>query len=350
MKWLALAFHILAAAVGIYVFVLTFVMRETTEGRWVNRIEEFWIRVDDRRRAAGGRWLSLFKATAAKLIRVFNRVVGERMLSLRLVGISGTLSFTSLSLFYALMFGLLSYLFIAYHDLIKQKIPGTTNLELMTAVVIIGCVLSAVFAIMFGALACLPVIFKSRFWVWLSCLPTTLAFLFFLRVAYLRALTKGALAIFLSLIISLASDVLWVAVVRQSLGWITAKVSLARVAWSVAVQIFLVLLIFLLPMQVLLHQARHRPATNFAIGAFTVSVFNFPTVIASTCFIGSLAFLILHHVTWPVIERVFYILTRPEVLEKRKYVRLISAAIAVYGLHGIPSVGVVSGIIEHLKE
>jgi len=48
-------------------------------------------------------------------------------------------------------------------------------------------------------------------------------------------------------------------------------------------------------------------------------------------------------------ERVVYILTRPEVLKKRALVRIISAAIAVYGLHGIPKAGIFIKIIETLK-
>ncbi len=107
---MALAFHIAAALVGLYGLALTFIMRETSEGKWVNRIEEFWIRVDDRRKAAGGLWFSLFNAVAAKLTKVFNRIVGEKMISLRLIGISGSLSFTSLFFFYTVFFGFSNYL------------------------------------------------------------------------------------------------------------------------------------------------------------------------------------------------------------------------------------------------
>lgn len=346
---MALAFHIVVAIVGIYVFALTFVMRKTTEGRWVNRIEEFWIRVDDKRIAAGGLWFSLCNALAAKLTRAFNRIVGEKMISLRLVGISGSLSFASLFSFYALFFGAGGYVFLTYHDLIKQKVPAIVNLEVTTVLLIIAFLATALIALVFGILSALPMIFKSRLWVWLSCFPTGLVFILFLRLVYLRAVNPGRLAIILSVVISLVSDVLLVAVIRQSLRWITKQVSLARIAAAIAVQVLLVLVTFWLPIQLLILQVPHKPASSLSVGALTLTLFNIPTAVASICFIASLAFMILHLFTWPIMERVVYILTRPEVLEKRKYLRVISGAIAAYGLQGIPKTDILIKIIETLK-
>jgi len=295
---MALACNILAALVGVYVFALTFVMRETTEGKWVNRIEEFWIRVDDRRIAAGGLWFSLFNAIAAKLTKVFDRIVGEKLISLRLIGISGSLSFTSLFSFYALFFGVASYLFVTYHDLIKQKVPTIAHLEATTGVLIIAFLIVALIALVFGMLSALPMIFKSRFWVWLSCLPTGLVFLFFLRLVCLRAVNPGTLVIILSVVISLLSDVLLVAVIRQSLKWITKRLSPARMTAAIAVQVLLVVVTFLLPILLILFRAKQKPVSSLSLGALMLTLFNVPTAIASICFIASLAFLILHRFTW----------------------------------------------------
>ena len=347
---MALVCHILAALVGVYVFALTFVMRETAEGKWVNRIEEFWIRVDDRRLAAGGLWFSLFNALAVKLTKVFNRIVGEKMISLRLIGMSGSLSFTFLFLFYALFFGIVSYFFITYHDLIKQKVPTITNLEATTGLLIIGFLLFALIGLIFGILSALPMIFKGRFWVWLSCLPTGLVFWIVIRLVYLRTVNPGRLAPILAAVISLLSDVLLVAVIRQSLKWITERLSPARVAAAIAVQMVLLIVTFVLPALLILLLAKQNPASSLSVGALTLTLFNFPTAIASICFIASLAFLTLHRFTWPTMERLVYILTRPEVLRKRALVRIVSAGIAVYGLQGIPQAGFLIKIIESLKQ
>jgi hypothetical protein len=344
------ALHIVAAAVGVYVFVLTFVMRETSEGEWVNRIDEFWVRVDDRRIAAGGLWFSLFSAIASKLTKVFNRIVGEKMISLRLVGVSGSLSFTSVFFFFALFFGVVSYFFLTYHDLIKQKVPSITKLEFTTGVLIIGFLLFLFLFLIFGILAALPMIFRSRVWVWLSCLPTALVLIFFIRVIYVHTLDAGGLAIFLSAVISLVSDVLLVAVIRQSLRWITGRVSPGRITGAIAVQLLLVVITFLLPIQLIILRAHQKPQSSLSVGALMLALFNFPTAVASICFIASLVFLIIHHFTWPMIERLVYVLTRPEVLKKRVLVRVISAAIAFYGLQAIPRAGFLIKIIESLNK
>ncbi len=347
---MALILHIVAAIVGLYVLALTFVMRETSEGKWVNRIDEFWIRVDDRRIAAGGLWLSLFNAIASKLTRVFNRIVGEKMISLRLIGISGSLSFTSMCFFCALFFAVISYLFIKYRDVLKPHVPITTNLDATTGGLIIGFLLFALFALVFGLLACLPIIFKSRVWVWLSCLPTGLMLLFFLRIVYMRMLTMGRFTIFLTVFISLASDVLLVTVIRQSLKWITRRISPGRVSGAIAVQLLLVAITFVLPILLVILRANQKPASNLSVGALTLTLFNFPTAVASICFIASLVFLIIHRFTWPTMERLVYIFTRPEVLEKRWLLRTISVAVALYGLQGIPRVGLLIRFLHFLNK
>lgn len=199
-----------------------------------------------------------------------------------------------------------------------------------------------------GMLFVLPVIFKSRFWVWLSCLPAVLSLWVLIRVLSLRTLAAGPLTLVLSFIVSLVSDVVLVAVTRQSLKWVTSGASAARVAWSIVIQIFLVLLVFLLPTRILFHQALHKPTTSVAMGALAVAVFNLPKAFASACFLASLAFLILYRATWPVVGRLAYIFTQPEDLWKRALLRTISIAAAAYGLKGIPSTGFLVKIANSL--
>lgn len=100
----------------------------------MNRIDEFWVRVDDRRIVAGGLWLSLCDSTAAKLTRVFNRIAGGKIISLRLIGVSESLSFASLFLSLASLFGVLSYLLLAHADMFKQKVPALTDLKAVIGV------------------------------------------------------------------------------------------------------------------------------------------------------------------------------------------------------------------------
>lgn len=345
-----LALHIVAALAGVFIFALTYLMRETSEGKWVNRIDEFWIRVDDRRIAAGGLWLSLFNNIAAKLTKIFDRIVGEKLVSLRLIGISGTLSFASLFFFYALFLGVCSYFLIVYHDLIKQKIPTITNLEISTGFLIAFFLVFVLLTFIFGILSLLPMIFKSRFWVFLSCLPTGIIFVFFFHSILIGTVTMSSLAVFLPVIMSLSADVLLTVIIRKSLKWITERVSSARVISAITIQLLLVLITFLFPALLIIRQIPHIRVNNLSIGSLILTLFNLPTAAASMAFIVSLGFLVVYRYTWPVIERLVYPMTRPEVLKKRQLVRVISGALALYGLHGIPNAGWLIEIIKSLNK
>lgn len=96
---MTLALHILAPLFGLYLWYLTYVMRETTEGKWVNRIEELWVRIDDRSKVSGSKTKLVFSAVATKVTKILDQVFGVRIISPRVVGVSGSLSFASLFLF-----------------------------------------------------------------------------------------------------------------------------------------------------------------------------------------------------------------------------------------------------------
>jgi len=343
-----LILHVVAALLGAYAFYLTFVMRESTEGKWVNRIEELWIRIDERNKAVGETTKSLFNAVAEKVSRTFNRIVGTKIFSLRLVGISGSLSFTTAFFIFGAFFELIAYFAVEYADLIKRTSPHAANLQRAVPLLIVVGVVSFLFCGFCAMLAILPIVFKSRLWAWISCSPTTLVLLLFFRLVYLHKMNGGQLILLLALALSLTSDILLLIIVRLTLRWMLANITLRRTTITILIQVLLFVLVFALPLSVLFDHAFIASKSNLAMGMLMLAIFNIPTAIACMTFLFLLLLVLLHRVTWPLLSQLTYILTRNDVLEKRGLTRAISLGLIGYGLSGVPGMSFLLRILQIL--
>lgn len=341
------ALHVIALLVGAYIFYMTFVMRESTEGKWVNRIEELWIRIDDRNKAVGDTTRALSNALAEKIAKGFNRLVGIKAISLRLVGFSSSLSFASLFFFFGCLLELTSYLIVKYSELLKRTSPSADQIEkAFPLMIVFGFVFIAI-SVFCLTLAFLPVIFRSTVWVWLSCLPALLLFTLNLKMVYLHLANPKQLTIVAALAMSLASDVMLLVIIRQSLRWMLAYTSLMRVTVTVAIQVVLIFVVFLSPLIFLFDSGTENAKNSLGVILLTLGVFNLPTALASMAFILSIGVVLLHRITWPLLSQLAYVLTRSEVLEKRKTLRTIAASLIVFGLSGIPALSFLQKLAEH---
>ena len=337
-----------AGLLGLYLFSLTFVMKESTEGLWVNRIAELWIRIDDRNKAIGDTTKTLFRVLAENVASLFNRIVGNKMISIRVVGISGSLSFASLFCFFGLFFEIASYVILTHSDTLERLSSSGSKLVHETPVLILGGILFLLVSGFCLALGLLPVLLKSSIWGWLSCLPTALWLLLTFRFLYYHIHSDfgGQLGIVAALAISLASDLLLLILIRSSLGWILVRTTIPRIISAMAMQVFVLSLFifpFLLPIKV-----PGMSKSSLGVSIFMLALFNIPTAIASMTFGISLLVVLLHRFSWPLLSRLTYILTRNEVLDKRKTVRAIGGALMLFGLSGVHLLPLLMKVAERL--
>ena len=69
--------HIIVGLIGAYLVYLTFAMKESTEGVWVNRIANFWIELDDRKKSIGESTKILFSKLADQFLCLHSRFWSE---------------------------------------------------------------------------------------------------------------------------------------------------------------------------------------------------------------------------------------------------------------------------------
>src|ERR1700678_909859 len=106
----------LAVAVfGGTLFYTAVTMFPDEEGELQNRIENVWIRVDDLHLTVVGRVTAIFNRIAAYVTRIYNRVLGTRLISIQMVGVSSASSIAAFFLFATVLFYSLLYLSISHH-------------------------------------------------------------------------------------------------------------------------------------------------------------------------------------------------------------------------------------------
>jgi hypothetical protein len=110
----------------------------------------------------------------------------------------------------------------------------------------------------------------------------------------------------------------------------------------------IIALIFLTPFQISMVWRPDLIKGSLGLSLFVLAIFNIPTVIASAAFDVSLLAVLLHRISWPLLSQWTYVLTRNDVLEKRKTMRVIGVAFLAYGLSGHS--GALWKIVEEILE
>jgi hypothetical protein len=295
--------RLFAICVGVLSYYAAFFMYEDEEGKWQNRIEELWVAINDREKLAGGSQASaFFNKVADVATRGFNRVLGRRLFSLQLVGVSSSYSFAALFL----GLGFFVMMFLSRKSRLGAPLPHAAEYSYLSHfLLIIGsiCLL----------LAGLPALVRSRWAVALSLFPISCVVLGLIRFITTHGVDKGQFEMVVALAVSILSDILLLALVRFTLRRVSADPSLPRIAIAVLMQAGIIFLLIVTPWETLGHL--YGPAERVVVA---VGVFNAFTGIASSVFFLMLLFVLLHRVTWPVLSRLFYSLARHEAVHNRK--------------------------------
>src|SRR5271169_480300 len=106
------ALRLIAVPVAMLAYYAAFFMCDTEEGGWQSRTEKLWVDIDDRARLSGTKTVALFNAVAGVVTRGFNRVLGRKLLSFQLVGVSSSYSFAGLFLFFGCALIYVDYLVV----------------------------------------------------------------------------------------------------------------------------------------------------------------------------------------------------------------------------------------------
>jgi len=153
-----------------------------------------------------------------------------------------------------------------------------------------------------------------------------------------------------ALAVSVASDVLLLVIIRSSLRWMLADTKPLRMIGTIGIQTLIFIIVFLFPLRLFFLNPNLDPKSSFPSAGFLLVLFNVPTALASVSLLLPLLFVLIHRVTWPMLSQLTYILTRNDVLEKRKTLRTIAVALMGFGVSGIPRISFVLRLVQLLNK
>jgi hypothetical protein len=301
-----------ALSIGSFSFYLAFFIYEDEDGRWQNKIDHLWIGISDRAMVTNSVAAALFNKTAQGVLTASNGLFGKRAFSLQAVSVSVNLSIAG---------AILAGLFVDYEEIIKL------NVELTPAV--LALVESSVSAYCTARF--------RRSWVAVLTLMPALSVIIvgswrILSVEHLGRESYVFLASFVLLpIISVASDVLAVALIRQALREISRAPGLGRMLLAILILACAIAAMIGVPMYAI-ERMNGTSADPFDflrwLPVLYLLLLNITAGIYCLVPIVCLSFLVVHRLFWPSLSRVIYPLCRFHIFTNRKF--MISVGVASF--------------------
>lgn len=312
---------------GALAYYVAFLMYEDAQGKWQSRIEAIWISVNDREKVIGSRAVAIFNGVASVATSAFNRVFGERLLSLQLIGVSTSFSYAGV------FFGLSVIFAVLFRE---SRLVGALSGNVIASLNFVK-VGAFVIGLVFFVFAMLPTIWKSRWTVWLSLAPLIFICLGLMKLALRHRATHDQLAMLITLIASVFSDVLTLVLVRYTIRRVLTDPTPSRVCAAVSIQVFMVVLLVIAPIQlsgILMVRYGQRLILK---SLFDLGLFNLFTGFASLLFLLVLFTLLLHRATWPVLGRLIYPLARYQVVRKQTLMASIGTGLLLFAFPLMPT-------------
>lgn len=301
-------------------------MREDEEGRWQNRLEQ-WREAIGRRKETALSAFTAFMGGVAKLAsRAFDLLFGKKLLSIRGVGVSICYSLASV------------VLCIEVATIINPHKFGPMLLQ------------NWAWFLFFAVLGSIPSIIgaeKETLWLWglaifgIIVIPV-------LKVADIAqqkfgmARTVGTL-LFLVLLfgLSFGCDILYIALTRWMLRKVSQQIRLPKMVGILLLNVVLALVLatgpFLLGLIEIVGAVKlHAPTAvgAFGIGLMFGTVLNSVDIVACSVFLLLLAFMLLHRLLWPVLERPIYACARFGIFKQKKLLWTVGIALLLVPGHG----------------
>lgn len=283
---------------------------EDQEGQVQNRIVQWWIKVDDARIVAHSRAAAFLQRVARVTVRGFDRVLGERLLSLRFAGVS--LCFSIASGFLIVTFGS-----IRAH----QSARGPFLLF------VFFCAFALVPSLDFGR-------WVLRLWgLVLLMLLRPIGYLLFILYSVRGAMLAGRALAYLALAfgVSLVCDVCYVGLTRWMLRKISAKARVYEVVLLVAINLLLLSVVLVAPIWLgirLFHYWQQG-----AIVIFLSFILNAIDILAGSAAFALGLTLLVHRLLWHLLEKPLYALQRYRVISNKKLLWGVGLALAFLPTH-----------------
>jgi hypothetical protein len=311
--------------IGVLLICVGLFLYEDEEGRFQNKVEEWWIRLSDKQRVSRSAVAAFMQEVARLTGKGFDRLFGRGLLSLRIIPISIFLSFASVFL---VIFIMLSHI---KHD---AAITRYKTFDMF---------------IFFLALALVPAVVRSK-WIltlWWTIIPATLLsisgfIIFVFRTRGARSSFYGFGIVALVFVASFVVDLSYIAVTRIILRRI---IRIDRIP-EILLMLFLNLLALLFPLYGPIYAGVALSKLDIlAGGAVMISLmFNSIDLLAGLAAFFLALLLLLHRLFWPAVQRPLYAIYRFAPMKRKKW--LVGTGVALLTLTSHTTFGIAKALVK----
>jgi len=280
------------ALLGVFCVLTAIVLYPGEEGKIQSKFEDFWVKVDDFQNLALTRHAAFMTGVAKLETRFLDRVFGNRLTSIRALGVSFCFSLGTM----ALVAMLVSYFIIRIRH---PEMNGT-----------------GAFIISLGYLICAVIVGAACIWIrnhnWLrnSILIAALILLLLWMVTF-RAGAPGvtselSVRILLLVLGGFVCDVIFITLTRQLLRWAGEMTSSLKVLATVIVN-FLLAVLFVSP---LLVGVNIKPIGDLRdqilVTISMIAVSNIADAVIALFYVLLAVLLLIHRLLWPLLTRTLF--------------------------------------------
>jgi hypothetical protein len=312
-------------AAGVLLICLGLFLYEDEEGRFQNKVEEWWIRLSDKQKVSRSAVAAFMQEVARLTGRGFDRLFGRSLFSPRIIPVSIYLSIASIFLLVLLVVP-------------RAKYTAGTSRQAAVALFVY-----------FLALALVPAIFKSK-WIltlWWAIIPAALlgmsGFLVFVfKTRGARSAFYGVGLVLLVFVSSLVCDLIYITLTRQ----ILRRISRIDHIHEILLMIFLNLLALAVPVfgpvYAGLALTKYAPMAG-AMVLFSI-MFNSIDFFAGFAAFFLALLLLVHRLLWPAVQRPLYAVYRFAPIKKKKW--LVGTGVALLTLTSHTTLGIAKALVK----
>jgi hypothetical protein len=363
-----LVLRVLFLVAGVVCLYVAFFLREDEEARLQNRLETWWITVDDAKIASLSRHAVLMRYVAKCTGSAIGRVFGERLMGLRAAGAAIWCSVSATCIVVLVLVvlhwfvggGTVAFMAYPIHDIAKGEIrwysvgPVISGPAAGPFIILLVLVLACVF----GWLGLAPAFVRRKFWLptWVVAAGAIAAYIYpklgyYTNTYVNQQQTAASFAPFhpmTKLAIVLLFTVVAAALVAGSIAFLRGTLrTMARLNSAIAISgcavLHLLLSVCLLsvPFVALVltsasdNGQESSPGVLATIGFVLLGCLapaNVLPVATSVLYLLAVILLAAHHCLWPVISRPLYALQKSGAVKRPKFIGGIGFALIAFGL------------------
>jgi hypothetical protein len=307
------------ALLGVFCVLSAIILYPNEEGKIQSKFEDFWIQVDDFQNLALTRHAAFMTGVAKLETRFLDRVFGNRLISIRALGVSFCFSLGTM----ALLAMLVSYL------IIRVRYPEAST---------------GAFIIALGYLICAVIVGAACIWIenhtlLRNSIVIAALILLLLWMVRFRVGTPGvtgeiSVRIVLLVLGGFGCDVIFIALTRRLLRWAGEMTSSLKVLTTVIVNFFLAVL-FVSP---LLVGVNVKPIGDLRdqilLTISMIAVSNIVDAVIALFYVLLAVLLLIHRALWPLLTRTLFRMTDIGTKGRRAILTAVGLALSSASVFG----------------